>query len=94
MKSNIAKCSELLAQVSDRLDRSNQPSGDKPVLGGSNVQYEVSGKIRAIDSGGLGMLSTLVDALGLTATLDERLSVLKQHKPYFASDHVMTMAFN
>jgi len=81
-------------RINDRLARDNQPKGGPPVLKGGNVVYEVAERIRAVAAGGLGMIQQLFDAVGLRETLDERLSLLKQYKPYRESDHVLSLVFN
>lgn len=81
-------------ELEKRLDRSWQPLRAKPVLESGNIHYEVSGRIKAVKCGGLGMLQTVVAATGLSAAIDEEVTVLKRHLPYHESDHVLSMAYN
>lgn len=65
-----------------------------PVLGGKNIQYEASDKTGATVHGGLGLIARLVKKLGLAERIDDALSLLKVHKPYHESDHVLSIAYN
>ena len=44
--------------------------------------------------GGLGVMHDLVHHVGLVQSLDEGLNILKQHRPYFDSDHILNLAYN
>jgi hypothetical protein len=69
----------------------NQPN---PVLAPVNIVYEIAERTRAISFGGIGLVHTMVSRLGLAKAIDQRLSLLKAHLPYFESDHVLTIAYN
>ena len=56
--------------------------------------YEISERTQAIACGGIGAIHQLVRSVGLADTIDERLCVLKQPKPYRDSDHVLNLAYN
>lgn len=66
----------------------------RPVLPDSKITYEVADRTRAIAHGGLGVVHQLVLATGLVGRLDEQLNLLKVHKPYHESDHVLSIAYN
>ncbi len=76
-----------------RLDRSWQPQRENPVLESGNIHYEVSGRVRAVNYGGLGMLQTVVSATELRAAIDEEVEVLKRHLPFHESDHILSLAY-
>jgi hypothetical protein len=80
--------------ITARLDPSWQPEREKPVLEGGNVQYQVSARVEAIACGGLGMLQTVVDVVGLREQIDQSLHLLRRHLPYHESDHVLSLAYN
>jgi Transposase DDE domain group 1 len=80
--------------IKSRLDPSWQPEREEPVLEGGAVKYEVSGRTQAIGCGGLGMLQTVVDVVGLREQIDESLHLLRRHLPYHESDHVLALAYN
>ena len=65
-----------------------------PVLAGSNIQYEVAQRTHAIAEGGIGAIHRMVKKLGLPERIDAALELLKQHKPYHESDHVLNIAYN
>lgn len=44
--------------------------------------------------GGLGVMHDLARRVGLVRALDDRLRILRQHRPYFDSDHVLNLAYN
>jgi len=67
---------------------------DRPMLGASNIHYELSDKARGLGAGGIGMMHLLARRTGLIAAIDERLHLLKVHKPYHESDHVLNIAYN
>lgn len=77
-----------------RLNPRWQPVTTEPVLASGNVRYEVAGRTSAICWGGLGMLQTVAKRLGLSEFIDEDLHLLKRHKPYHESDHVMSLVYN
>ncbi len=80
--------------IDKRLDRSWQPERAVPVMERRNVCYEVSDRVEAMPAGGMGMIVAMVDRLGLREALDRNVRVLKRHRPYHESDHILAMAFN
>jgi hypothetical protein len=71
-----------------------QVNAGGPVLAASNVRYEIADRVRAIPAGGIGLMHRLVRKTGLVKRIDERLHLLKVHKPYHESDHVLNIAYN
>lgn len=94
MKKSKANLARRQRETAERLDRRWQPERATPVLESGNICYEVSGRMEGIDCGGLGMLQTLVERVGLREALDEDVTVLKRHLPYHESDHILSLAFN
>ncbi|MGQ0572058.1 MAG: IS1380 family transposase [Armatimonadota bacterium] len=90
-RANLARRQKSIAS---RLDPSWHPERESPVLEGGNVQYEVSGRVEAIGCGGLGMLQSVVEVVGLREEIDQRLHLLRRHLPYHESDHVLALAYN
>jgi len=80
--------------IEARLDPKWQPERAEPVLEGGNIDYEVSGRTAAIAGGGLGMLQTVVEVVGLREQIDGRLHLLRRHLPYHESDHVLALVYN
>jgi Transposase DDE domain group 1 len=66
----------------------------QPMMQGSNIHYELSGKIRGTSYGGVGAIHVMVQRLGLVQELDRNLKLLKVHLPYHESDHVLNLAYN
>ena len=67
---------------------------DEPMFRGTNIHYEVADRTRAVGEGGIGLFHQLVNRTGLTRRINEGLHLLKVHKPYHESDHVLNFAFN
>jgi hypothetical protein len=82
------------AEIEARLDPSWQPMTESPVMSPGNIQYEVAGRMTGINYGGLGLMVQLVKSLGLAEEIDERVHLLKVHRPYHESDHVLNMTYN
>jgi len=56
--------------------------------------YEIADRVRAVASGGVGLIHQMVQALRLDREIDRRLHLLKFHQPYHESDHVINIAYN
>jgi hypothetical protein len=82
-------------QIDRRLDKTKFPKdfGDRPMLRGGNVRYEMSGRVQGLHCGGIAGFHRLAEELGLIKTIDERLRVFKIRLPYTESDHILNMAF-
>ena len=65
-----------------------------PVLGQANIAYELAERTRGTAHGGIGMIAKLVETVGLAEEIDESLHLLKFHKPYHESDHVLNIVYN
>lgn len=89
---NRANFARRQSSIEERLDPKWQPERAEPVLEGGNVRYEVSGRVEAIGCGGLGMLQTVIEAVGLREAIDERVHLLERHLPYHESDHILSQA--
>ena len=81
-------------RIERRLHPRNWCDQAEPMLRGGNVHYEMAGRTQAVSCGGLGVMHTLVQRLGLVKEIDERLKLLKVHLPYHESDHVLNIAYN
>ena len=60
----------------------------------ANMRVELADKIRGITTGGIGVVHRLAGEIGLVDAIDRRLHLLKIHKPYHESDHVLNLAYN
>jgi len=65
-----------------------------PTLRASNIHYEIAERSRAVAHGGLGAMQLVVKRTQLAEAIDARVKVLKQHRPYHESDHVLNIAYN
>jgi hypothetical protein len=75
------------------LDGAREDAG-RPVLSSAKIDVELAGKTRAIANGGIGLVHQLAHASGLVEAIDRRVRVLKIHRPYHESDHVLNLAYN
>jgi len=82
------------ATIERRLERAVRPNMTGPVLGRANIAYELSARTKATAHGGIGAIAKLVNSCGLANEIDSSLELLKLHKPYYESDHVLNIAYN
>jgi Transposase DDE domain group 1 len=81
-------------QIARRLDEAVVANFGAPVLGRANIAYEYSERTKGTAHGGMGLIAKLVSAVGLAQEIDSSLHLLKLHKPYYESDHVLNIAYN
>ena len=81
-------------KIDRRLEKALEQDGKSPVFTASNIHYEMAVRNRAITQGGIGAVHLLVQKIELVRLIDERLELLKVHKPYHESDHVLNIAYN
>lgn len=77
-----------------RLDHSRDTYRDEPMITLPNIQYEMSGRMQALDCGGIGAMALMAKNLGLVQAIDDHLRLFKVHLPYHESDHVLNFALN
>lgn len=65
-----------------------------PDLPDGKVTYEVPDRVNAVAHGGLGAVHQVVQNLDLPRRIDDNVHVLKAHRPYHESDHVLNLAYN
>lgn len=97
MKARIRRqLNHFKSQIEYRLKRENKRCIDdgRPVLGGTGAMYEIASRVRAVSAGGIGLMHKMVQAIGLTKAIDDRVHLLRHHAPYHESDHVLNIAFN
>lgn len=80
--------------IARRLEEAVVPNASGPVLGRANISYELAARTKAVAHGGMGMIARLVEWSGLAREIDSSLALLKIHRPYFESDHVLNIAYN
>ena len=82
-------------QIERRLEGA-APSSDRghPVISRRRPHYELAERTRAMPHGGLGAAHQVVVRSGLIEGIDAGVEVLKLHRPYHESDHVLNIAYN
>lgn len=81
-------------KIQRRLVRAVERQSDAPMLAASNIHYELASRASGVPWGGMGVMHKLVKSVGLAPSIDARLHLLKMHKPYHESDHVLNIAYN
>lgn len=71
-----------------------RPRSEGPEFATDRPRYEASNRVEAIPCGGIGVLHELACSVGLVDAIDRNLSILKRHRPYTESDHVLNIAYN
>jgi hypothetical protein len=80
--------------VERRLAAAVAPNVSAPVLGRANVVYELAERSRGVAYGGMGLVARLVDSVELATEINASVHLLRAHRPYFESDHVLNVAYN
>jgi len=80
--------------IDRRLAEAVVPNPAGPVLGRARIGYELAERQRGIAHGGMGMIARLVASVGLAGEIDDSVRLLRQHRPYHESDHVLNIAYN
>jgi hypothetical protein len=81
-------------RIEQRLKAAVAVNAGGPVLRGGNIQYEIAARTSGITHGGMGAVQRVVRKIGLAEAIDASVKVLKIHKPYHESDHVLNIAYN
>ena len=68
---------ERKRSIDGRLSGPIEQDFSQPMFSASNIQYELSGRTRAVSYGGIGLVHQLVGEIGLAQAIDERLHLLK-----------------
>lgn len=80
-------------RVARRL-RQNDVGDHGPTLSRSAATFEISDRVCATTAGGVRLAHELARTVGLPDEIDRRVGVLKLHRPYHESDHVLALAYN
>jgi hypothetical protein len=81
-------------RIARRLDPTDLRGADRPMFTAVTPSYEIADRSRGLAHGGLGAIHLLARRLGLIDALDDRLHLLKVHRPFHESDHVLNLAYN
>ena len=81
-------------KIQGRLERAVTTNTTGPVIGRAKVSYELAERTKAVAHGGMGAILRLAERVGLAEEIDGSLELLKLHRPYYESDHVLNIAFN
>lgn len=81
-------------RIARRLNDLSREDRGTPILAASNIHYELGDRGGAVGCGGIGMIHQLAKGSGLAEAIDRELHLLRFHRPYHESDHVLSMAYN
>ena len=87
----LDSCKRRIAQ---RLEESSSEDRGQPMLNPQNMHYEMAERVRGLAAGGIGAVHQLALKIGLVDRIDRALHLLKIHRPYHESDHVLNIAMN
>jgi len=93
-KSIAKKLQKRKRRIEKRLERKNYSDRKEPMFKHINIDFEMAEKTKAINCGGIGLFHILLQQLGLDQAINDRIKLLKQHRPYFESDHVFNICEN
>ena len=95
MKRNISKkLNKRKKKITKMLKKRNWENQHRPMLSATNIHYNIDGRHKGINHGGIGVIHQLAGRCGLVHEIDERVELLKRHLPYHESDHVLNIAYN
>lgn len=94
LRRQLRRAKQKIAERHDLFRGGTAPDGPGPELGQRSFSYELSERTAAVPYGGVAVIHELVQKLGLPKALDEGLDLLKRHRPYLESDHVLNIAYN
>jgi len=80
--------------ILDRIANRPGPERDQPMMTASNIHYELADRMQGLSAGGIGAMLLLARKTGLVGAINSLVHVLKRHRPYHESDHVLNIAFN
>ncbi len=92
-KKDRKKLKKREAEILERLANEHEVRVS-PMMSAADVVYEVSDRTEATSFGGVPAMHQLARSIGLVEVLDEKVHVLKVHKPYHESDHILNIALN
>lgn len=90
-RKKLASCKRKIRHRLREMFWEDQPN---PMFSASNIHYELADRTRGIDCGGIGAIHLLARQTGLIDAIDRKLHLLKIHKPYHESDHVLNVGLN
>ena len=93
-QSTRKKLAQRKRRIQRRLRTRDAADSGRPVFSASNIHYDLADRTRGIGCGGIGAMHLLARQTGLVEALDENVHLLRLHRPYHESDHVLNFAYN
>lgn len=74
--------------------RQRRTESQAPELAGGNIHYEVSDRVDGLDVGGIGVIHSMVNQIGLVDQIATDVEVLQCPMEYSDVDHVLNITYN
>ncbi len=81
-------------ELKGRLAHKGFANATEPLLRDLPISYEVADRTRVLSVGGLGAIHTLVNKVELPDLINQSVSLLQRHLPYFESDHILSLCYH
>ena len=89
----MSALAERKHRIASRLDPSRIPAGVRLPSDFRRRRFEVSTRGNVTPYGGVALAAQLVEALGMRQEIDASVTLLRRHRPYTDSDHILSLAF-
>lgn len=89
-----ARKRKITNRLKSALDRPTDDENLGPVMSAQSIHYELATRTQAIGVGGIGAIHLLARRIELPQRIDAEMHILKQHRPYRDSDHILNIAYN
>jgi Transposase DDE domain group 1 len=93
-QTTLQKLARRKRRIHKRLRRMYRKVHSHPLLMARKIRYDVADRHRAIACGGIGAVHLMARSVGLPQALDRDIHLLKCHRPYHESDHILSLAYN
>lgn len=91
---SIPRATHVNAGTSIPAEKLTPEYSNQPMMRHPKLQVSASGPSTMTAYGGLALATRLTKKLGVAKALDARLDLLKVHRPYHESDHVLAHTYN
>jgi hypothetical protein len=91
---NLRMLRQRRHRILRRIENRPEPEREQPMITAANIHYELADRVQGLSAGGIGAMLLLARRIGLIRDIDSSVHVLKRHRPYHESDHVLNVAFN
>ena len=94
MKHSVRRKLDAKKRQHERRIKNQHSRMRSPMLRCPTTKLELSERISAVNCGGLSLVQSLVNQVGLAEAINRHCPIFKLHLPYTEADHVLNVAFN